>query len=112
MVEKAARKALPSAEYDGGQWKNARHPDSMLPWMGHYYSAPHIHRHKSLRIKLTEHDVEFVLNLERLAIHPRCRQKTDERFKVLEHFPASSRVLREIAGLHVIEHALTKLCHG
>jgi hypothetical protein len=38
-----------------------------------YCSAPHIHRHKELRIKLTEHHVEIFLNLERLAIHLRCR---------------------------------------
>lgn len=57
---------------------------------GDYYSAPHIHRHKKLRIKLTEHHVEIFLNLERLAIHPRCRQKAGQRIKILEHFPANS----------------------
>jgi hypothetical protein len=30
------------------------------------------------------------LNLERLAIHPRCRQKVGQRIKILEHFPANS----------------------
>ena len=45
---------------------------------------------KRLRIKLTEHHVEIFLNLERLAIHPRCRQKVGRRIKILEHFPANS----------------------
>jgi hypothetical protein len=35
---------------------------------GDYYSAPHIHRHKKLRVKLTENQVEIFLNLERLAV--------------------------------------------
>jgi hypothetical protein len=36
-----------------------------------------------------QHRVEIFLNLERLAIHPRCRQK-GQRIKILEHFPANS----------------------
>ncbi len=90
-IEKAALKALPSVEYDGGEWKTAKlHPDCYLAVDGDYYSAPHIHRHKKLRIKLTEHHVEIFLNLERLAIHPRCRQKMGQRIRILEHFPANS----------------------
>jgi len=90
-IERAALKALPSVEYDGGEWKTAKlHPDCYLVVDGDYYSAPHIHRHKKLRIKLTEHHVEIFLNLERLAIHPRCRQKVGQRIKILEHFPANS----------------------
>jgi hypothetical protein len=30
------------------------------------------------------------LNLERLAIHPRCRLKVGQRIKILAHFPANS----------------------
>src|SRR5208282_2336499 len=53
---KAALKALPTTEYDGGEWKEAKlHPDCYLAVEGDYYSAPHIHRHKTLRIKLKEH---------------------------------------------------------
>jgi len=82
---------LPSVEYDGGEWKTAKlHPDCYVAVDGDYYSAPHIHRGKGLRIKLTEHHVEIFLNLERLAIHPRCRQKMCERIKILAHFPANS----------------------
>jgi hypothetical protein len=74
-IERAALKALPSVEYDGGEWKSAKlHPDCYVAVEGDYYSAPHIHRHKKLRIKLTEHHVEIFLNLERLAIHPRSAE--------------------------------------
>ena len=90
-IERAALKALPSAQYDGGEWKVAKlHPDCYVAVDGDYYSAPHIHRHKKLRIKLTEHQIEIFLNLERLAIHPRCRQKVGQRIRILEHFPANS----------------------
>jgi Mu transposase-like protein len=86
-IERSALKALPSVEYDGGEWKNAKwHPDCYVAVDGDYYSAPHIHRHKRLRIKLTEHHVEIFLNLERLAIHPRCRQKVGQRIKILDRF--------------------------
>jgi hypothetical protein len=43
-----------------------------------------------LRIKLTEHHAEIFINLERLAIHPRCRLKVGQRIKILAHFPANS----------------------
>jgi hypothetical protein len=90
-AERAALKALPSVEYDGGEWKTGKlHPDCYVAVDGDYYSAPHIHRGKRLRIKLTEHHVEIFLNLERLAIHPRCRQKMGMRIKILAHFPANS----------------------
>ena len=89
--EEPRSRPLPSVEYDGGEWKTAKlHPDCYVAVDGDYYSAPHIHRHKKLRIKLTEHHVEIFLNLERLAIHPRCRQKMGQRIKILEHFPANS----------------------
>jgi hypothetical protein len=37
-------------------------PDCYVAVDGDYYSAPHIHRHKRLRIKLTEHHVEIFPN--------------------------------------------------
>jgi hypothetical protein len=90
-IEKAKLKLLPITEFDGGEWKEAKlHPDCYVSVEGDYYSAPHIHRHKTLRIKLTENQVEIFLNLERLAVHPRCRSKTGERIKIPEHFPPNS----------------------
>jgi transposase len=90
-IEKARLKPLPTTEFDGGEWKEAKlHPDCYVSVEGDYYSAPHIHRHKTLRIKLTENQVEIFLHLERLAVHPRCRSKTGERIKIAEHFPPNS----------------------
>ena len=77
-----ARKGDPQAAahreiWNTADWKDATlHPDCYVYIEGDYYSAPHIHRHKKLRIKITENQVEIFLNLERLAIHPRSRHRT------------------------------------
>jgi hypothetical protein len=59
------------------------------------YSAPHIHRHQKLRIKLTENHVEIFLNLERLAIHPRSRHRDGRRIFNDAHFPSASQAYYE-----------------
>jgi len=90
-LEKSALKVLPQNEFDAGEWKEAKlHPDCYLLVEGDYYSAPHIHRHKKLRIKLTESQVEIFLDLERLAMHPRCRHKDGRRIRIDAHFPPNS----------------------
>ncbi len=105
-VEKAALKPLPLAEYDGGEWKKAKlHADCYVAVEGDYYSAPHIHRHKTLRIKLTENHVEIFLDLERLAIHPRCRQKMGIRTKIIAHFPPNSVAFYEAVPQKLLSQA-------
>jgi transposase len=95
-LERAALKALPAEEYGGGEWKMATlHPDCYVAVDGDYYSAPHIHRHKKLRVKLTENQVEIFLNLERLAVHPRSRHRDGRRIKIDAHFPAASQAYYE-----------------
>lgn len=90
-LEKAALKPLPHGEFEGAEWKEATlHPDCYLYLDGDYYSAPHIHRHKRLRAKLTENQVEIFLNLERLAVHPRCRSRNGQRIRIDAHFPPAS----------------------
>jgi len=95
-VEKAALKPLPTDECDAGEWKTATlHPDCYLYIEGDYYSAPNIHRHKRLRIKLTENQVEVFLDLERLAIHPRSRHHNGKRIFIDAHFPPASQAYYE-----------------
>jgi hypothetical protein len=90
-LERISLKPLPQAEFDGGEWKEAKlHADCYVSVESDYYSAPHIHRHKKLKIKITENHVEIFLNLERLAIHPRSRHKEGRRIKIEEHFPPNS----------------------
>lgn len=95
-LERAALKPLPSLEFDCGEWRTAKlHPDCYVLVEAVLYSAPHIHRHKKLRIKLTDNHVEIFLNLERLAIHPRSRHRDGRRIKIDAHFPPNSQAYYE-----------------
>ena len=95
-LEKPALKPLPLTDLDSGEWKEATlHPDCYVYVDGDYYSAPHIHRHKKLRIKLTDHQVEIFLGLERLAIHRRSRQRNGRRIFIEAHFPPASQAYYE-----------------
>jgi len=95
-VEKAALKPLPPTQFDVGEWKQAKlHPDCYIQIESVYYSAPHIHRGRLLRVKLTEHHVEIFLELERLAVHPRCRHRDGRRIKIDTHFPPASQAYYE-----------------
>lgn len=95
-VEKSALKPLPHGDIELGDWKDATlHPDCYVSIEGDYYSAPHIHRHKKLRIKITENQVEIFLNLERLAIHPRSRHRNGKRVFIDSHFPPASQAYYE-----------------
>jgi len=95
-LEKNALKALPVNDFDSGEWSEATlHADCYVLVEAVLYSAPHIHRHKKLRIKLTENQVEIFLNLERLAVHPRCRHRDGRRIKIEAHFPPASQAYYE-----------------
>ncbi|HEY4368651.1 MAG TPA: IS21 family transposase [Steroidobacteraceae bacterium] len=95
-VERAALKALPAQDFDAGEWKEATlHADCYVLVEAVLYSAPHIHRHKKLRIKLTENSIEIFLNLERLAIHPRSRHRDGRRVFNDAHFPLVSQAYYE-----------------
>jgi hypothetical protein len=95
-VEKDALKPLPAVQFDVGEWKDAKlHPDCYIQLESVYYSAPHIHRGKLLRVKVTEHHVEIFLELERLTIHPRCRHRDGRRIKIDAHFPPASQAYYE-----------------
>lgn len=105
-IEKAALKALPQHEFDVGEWKNAKlHPDCYVQIESVYYSAPHIHRGKVLRVKLTEHQVEIFHELERLAIHPRSRHRDGRRIKIDTHFPPASQAYYEATPQQLLSQA-------
>jgi hypothetical protein len=91
QLERAALKPLPAAEFDDAEWKDAKlHPDCYLWLEATYYSAPHIHRGKKLRVRITQNQIEIFLNGERLAVHPRDRSRTGKRVKIDAHFPPNS----------------------
>jgi transposase len=91
QIERAALKPLPSADFDDAEWKDAKlHPDCYVVVEATYYSAPHIHRGKRLRVRLTANQVELFLNGERLAVHARDRSRTGRRVRIDAHFPQNS----------------------
>jgi hypothetical protein len=91
LLERAALKPLPAADFDDAEWKDAKlHPDCYVVVEATYYSAPHIHRGKRLRVRLTLNQVELFLNGERLAVHPRDRSRSGRRVRIDAHFPANS----------------------
>lgn len=95
-LERAALKPLPLQEVDCGEWKELKlHADCYVCLDGDYYSAPHIHRHKKLRVKITENQVQIFLGLERLAIHPRSRYRNGKRIFIDTHFPPASQAYYE-----------------
>jgi transposase len=105
-VEKAALKALPDVPFDPGVWKTVKlHADCYVSVDGAYYSAPHIHRFKELRAKLTEHQVEIFLGLERLAIHARDRHRCGHRIGIDEHFPPESQAYYEATPQKLLSQA-------
>lgn len=95
-MERAALKALPEQDFDAGEWKDATlHADCYVYVEAMYHSAPHIHRHKRLRVKFTENQVEIFLSLERIAIHPRSCHRDGRRIFNEAHFPPASQAYYE-----------------
>jgi len=104
--EKAALKSLPHHAFENAEWKEATlHADCYVSVEGDYYSAPHTHRHRRLRIKLTENQVEIFLDRERLAIHPRSRHKEGRRIRIDAHFPANSAAYYEATPQKLLAQA-------
>jgi hypothetical protein len=105
-LERVALKALPAADFDDAEWKDAKlHPDCYVYVEAAYYSAPHIHRGKKLRVRLTQNQVEIFLNGERLAIHPRDRHRNGARVKVNAHFPDASIAYYEATPQHLLSQS-------
>ena len=105
-TERPTLRPLPASAPEGAEWKKAKlHADCYVSVEGAYYSAPHIHRGKELRVKLTETQVEIFLNLERLTIHPRDRAKSGNRVKRPEHFPENSKAYYEATPQNLLSQA-------
>ena len=105
-LEKPALKPLPVVPFEVAQWRRAKlHADCYVSVDCNYYSAPHIHRGKELRIKLTERQVEIFLDFERITLHQRYRGHVGKRIKILEHFPESSKAYYEATPQNLLTQA-------
>lgn len=104
--EKAKLKELPKVPFESFEWKEAVvHPDCTLAVEHNYYSAPHIHRGKTLRVRLSENIVEIFLNGERLATHLRLKAKAGKRIIQIEHFPENAKAYYEATPQNLLSQA-------
>lgn len=105
-LEKAVLRPLPLEPYNIGEWKNVtHHPDCTVHVDKNFYSAPHIHRGKELRAKLSANLVEIFLELDLIAVHARARGKVGERVVLNEHLPENSRAYREATPQMILAQA-------
>lgn len=104
--ERAALKSLPETPFEQIEWKTAKvHPDCTVSVDAAYYSVPHIHRGKEVRVKLTPNQIEIFLSLERLAIHARDRAKQGNRVIDPEHLTPNSRAYHETSPQQLLSQA-------
>lgn len=102
-LEKHHLKPLPSTPFEEMEWKAATvHPDCTIVLDSVGYSVPHIHRGKQVRVKLTAHQVEVFVNLERVALHPRHRSHKGVRIIEPSHLPANSQAYREATPQNIL----------
>ena len=106
QLERAALKPLPTADFDTAEWKDATlHPDCYVAVEATYYSAPHIHRGKRLRVRLSANQVELFLNGERLAVHARDRSRSGRRVRIDAHFPDNALAYYEATPQRLLSQA-------
>lgn len=105
-LEKAALKNLPKIPYEISEWKKAKlHADCYVSVDCNYYSVPHIHRGKELRVKLSDTRVEIYLDFERIACHERYRGHVGKRVSELSHFPESSKAYYEVTPQNLLSQS-------
>ena len=105
-LERATLRSLPLEPYSPSEWKTATlHPDCTVSVDGNFYTAPHLHRGKELRVKLTASLIEIFLDLDQIAVHARARGKVGERIWLAEHLPENSRAYLEATPQMILAQA-------
>lgn len=95
-LEKEHLKPLPTEPYVFEEWKSAvLHPDCTVSIQDNFYSAPHIYRGETLRVKITENTVEIFKDQERIALHSRYRKRVGKRILIINHLPENSKAYHE-----------------
>jgi hypothetical protein len=104
--EKHALKPLPNVAFEAVEWKLARvHPDCTISLESAYYSVPHLHRGKQVRIKLTSTHVEIFVHLERVALHSRDFTRKGNRHIINDHLPENAKAYREMTPQNLLSQA-------
>lgn len=105
-IEKGALLQLPVEPFSMSEWKMPTlHPDCTVAVDHNFYSAPHIHRGKQLRVKLTASRVEIFHDLDRVALHERAKGKVGERITDPTHLPENARAYREATPQMILAQA-------
>lgn len=95
-LEKSHLQALPLEPYAMCEWKTPKvHPDCTVELDKNFYTAPHIHRGKDIRAKLTATRIDLFLDLELIASHARVCGKFGERVVEPQHLPPNCRAYLE-----------------
>ncbi len=105
-VEKEKLKPLPKQRYEYALWKEAKvHPDSHVGVDSNFYSAPHIYRGKTLKIKITQSSVEIYSNLERVALHRRHYSRDGKFITDESHLPENVRAYHEATPQNLLSQS-------
>lgn len=113
--ERGKLKPLPEFPFEEIDWKISRvHPDSTIAVESAFYSVPHIHRGKEVRVKITPRQIEVFFGLERIALHPRDRSRRGARIICLDHLPPQARAYLEATPQNLLSQArfLSQELHG
>ena len=95
-LERSTLSRLPIEPFSICESKTAKiHQDCTVAADQNFYSAPHIHRGREVRVKVSATAIEIFLNLERIAHHMRVRGKIGERITKPEHLPPNARAYLE-----------------
>lgn len=105
-LEKSALLPLPEVPYEFSEWKMVKlHPDSYVSVESCLYSAPHIYRGQTLKVKLTANKVEIFKDLNRIAVHKRNYSKEGARVTHNDHLPENAKAYHEATPTNLLHQA-------
>src|SRR5262249_34674886 len=88
---------LPEMPFEQIDCKLSRvHPDSSIAVDQAFYSVPHLHRGKEVKVKMTAKQIEVFLGLERIALHVRDRSHRGVRVLNPDPLPPQAKAYREM----------------
>jgi len=105
-LELPALGKLPSQPYEYSQWKICKlHPDSHLSVENNFYSAPHIYRGLSLKVKITVNKIEIFKELNRVALHKKYNGNNGKRITELSHLPDNAKAYHEATPQNLLSQS-------